>query len=138
MHVRSPSSRSRLVWPGMVVLAAALMLVLLPRMMEPGNARTSEQLHGRELDGSIVYHDMPLAAVLADVERLTGFHAVAFPAVGERRFSGSLSIDAEGSDRQRGEAEGKAAAEQVAASMGLRLRKAGPHWVVAENAGAQP
>lgn len=110
--------QTRAIRLALVVLAALLLLVLLPRWLQP--APPPPELQGRLVAGRLVYAGAPVADVLEDVRRLTGFAVVAFPDVGGRRFSGELPADA----------GGKAAIAALAGRLGLRLRQAGPHWAL--------
>ena len=104
-----------------VMLAGALLLVLLPRWLQPEPVAVAPTIHGAVLGGGAIrYEQAQLADILADIDARTGFHAVAFAVIGARRFTGTLRIGA----------DGKAAVADLAASMGLELRQAGPHWVV--------
>ena len=117
----APSARrwqTRALRLGLVLLAGLLLLVLLPRWLQP--APPPPALQGRLVAGRLVYAGAPVSDVLEDVRRLTGFAVVAFPDVGARRFSGELPADA----------GGKAAITALAGRMGLELRHGGPHWAL--------
>jgi ferric-dicitrate binding protein FerR (iron transport regulator) len=110
--------QTRAIRLALVVLAALLLLVLLPRWLQP--APPPPALQGRLVAGRLVYAGAPVSEVLEDVRRLTGFAVVAFPDVGARRFSGELPADA----------GGKAAITALAGRMKLQLRQGGPHWAL--------
>lgn len=117
----APSARrwqTRALRLGLALLAGLLLLVLLPRWLQP--APPPPELQGRLVAGRLVYADAPVSDVLEDVRRLTGFAVVAFPDVGARRFSGELPADA----------GGKATITALAGQMKLQLRHGGPHWAL--------
>lgn len=105
---------------GVVAAAGALALVVLPRLMPADPAPPPVHLAGAMTGGHLAYRDAPLADVLADVETVTRFRAVAFPDVLQQRFSGRI-------DLRHG---GRPAIEALAAQTGLELRQAGPHWAL--------
>jgi len=108
--------------PLLVAVTAFVVVALLPHSIAPSAQPAITQLHGQQSDGAVTYDNIPVADVLDDVARLTGFRAVAFPGVAGRRFTGSLALDPDGSRM----------AASLAGKLGLDLRLAGPHWALAD------
>lgn len=107
--------------------AGALLLIVIPHIIDASPEGGMPAIHGEWQGETVKYEDVSLADILTDIDRLTGFRAVAFPAVGERRYTGSLPIPD----------DGKEAAANIAASLGLKLERVGPHWVLADTTIAQ-
>ena len=116
---------------GLVLVGAAILLVAVPRWLDDDKEPAASVLHGTASGDRIDYVAAQLADILADIEHQTGFRAVAFPVIGARRFSGSLVVG-------RDPSSGKAAVAQLARTMGLELRQAGPHWALVDPAVPSP
>ena len=109
------------------VTAGALLLIVIPHIIDGSPESRMPAIHGEWQGETVKYENASLADILTDIDRLTGFRAVAFPVVGARRFTGSLPIPDDGME----------AATNIAASLGLKLERVGPHWVLADATIAQ-
>lgn len=114
--------KARLLRLVLVGLMAFIAVAMLPHLRTSSRPFEGTRLHGQEQDGNITYDHAPVADVLDDVDHLTGFHAVAFPQVSQRLFTGTLALDPDGSRM----------ATALAGRLGLEVRLAGPHWALTD------
>lgn len=109
----------------LALCAALAAFVALPAWLATREA-DGPPLTGRLEQGDLFYAKATVGQVLRDIETRTNFRAVAFPGIANRSFAGRIPVNH----------GGRAAAAALASASGLRLRRAGPHWVLAEPSGA--
>ena len=108
----------------MILIAGALALAVLPRLMPADPVPAPVSLTGSLAHGVLSFEDAPISAVLEDIATITRFRAVAFPDVAAQRFTGAVDLDH----------GGRGAVDSLAAANGMELRQAGPHWALVRKA----
>ena len=105
-----------------VFLVCGLVLadVAIPRLLNAESAQSPPRWLGERHGDWLTFDRATIGEAAESIAQRTGFRAVAFPAICDTPFTGSVSL-AQG---------GEAAVRELAGKAGVTLRQSGPHWVL--------